>query len=1029
MISYNCCIRFVLSFAVTVVWFHFAASAQVKEVLHYSVFNKQNLPDAQHVSGFAYDFANRLYMATPAGLYCHNGVTIAAIPLQKADSTISTLCTRVYNDKHGRIWFANYPTGWGYYNPYTGAVQNFANSCNIPLKYVHQLFHDSKGRYWIASNDEADTTRCGLYLFNPVKKHLTQFKFEIPQRKHYRSNSDKVSSITEDKTGKLWLATWNGIVCFDPQTYRYQTFINQIEELEFTLFTSIQFANDSILMAGDWGLGIVEFNIKTHQWNQYLPNPRKRIIGTHNIVLSMEKLKPNIFLVGTLDGGLYTYNQLTHQFNRPVNYSNKRDPLFEEGIEVIYKLPNGNIAVGGGDNGFYIINEKSFRYHYWFIESDLHFQHSVVQINEDPKSNHYLATTIYGRNFFTINKKTNIIQSFNPFGSEFNNYSFSFLLNNGCYYINSSAGGFLFNPMLQKVDTKIQAYHSVLQSNIENFRILNNGNTLWVYQQAKLYCFDNNLKLTMVFDLSKQLGNKYFWWQCMFQVIDKRYFYTSNRTGWLICVDLQTGKSTECFRKDFKGFKDIYKDANGIIWECDFENINKIVWTGSKMQLIPIMHDAKHAVTKFHSILPVNAHEILFCSEYGLLRFNTQTGATLDIDFPDDFAGYQCNYLNKSHQLFFGGANKFIVQQAKKKQTNTHLLLNSVELMGNKLATFNSFTTHYLSLSHWQNAVNIEFAANGFSQDNIEYDYHLVTSDLDTIQTAKSESWAVYNNLKSGIYIFTVAAINEEENTITYSTPLTINIAFPWWQTWWFYTALITLVTAIIVIVYRLRIAQIRKESLLKGRLIEADLKALRSQMNPHFIFNSLNSINRYIIKSDPATASDYLTKFSKLIRLILDNSSQPLISLTKEITALRLYIELEQLRFTKQFTFSIDVIGSIDTDNVCIQPLMLQPFVENAIWHGLMHKQTDDGKLTITFNQNNNRMICIIEDNGIGRTKAVHVSSSLHEGSNSQGIEVTINRLKMANASSNIHIEDLKNNIGEANGTRVIISFEYIEN
>ena len=120
----------------------------------------------------------------------------------------------------------------------------------------------------------------------------------------------------------------------------------------------------------------------------------------------------------------------------------------------------------------------------------------------------------------------------------------------------------------------------------------------------------------------------------------------------------------------------------------------------------------------------------------------------------------------------------------------------------------------------------------------------------------------------------------------------------------------------------------------------ELELQALRAQMNPHFIFNCLSSVNRFILINQTEEASDYLTKFSRLIRMALHNSEKSYITLENELEALRLYLDLERLRFKNAFNYSISLVNTIDVSAVFIPPMLLQPFIENAIWHGLMHKQ-----------------------------------------------------------------------------------------
>ncbi|HSK13503.1 MAG TPA: histidine kinase, partial [Phnomibacter sp.] len=154
-------------------------------------------------------------------------------------------------------------------------------------------------------------------------------------------------------------------------------------------------------------------------------------------------------------------------------------------------------------------------------------------------------------------------------------------------------------------------------------------------------------------------------------------------------------------------------------------------------------------------------------------------------------------------------------------------------------------------------------------------------------------------------------------------------------------------------------------------KMAEVEMQALRAQMNPHFIFNCLNSINRYIVKSDQATASLYLTRFARLIRLILDNSNSTSITLTNELEALRLYIEMESIRFEKQFSYKILVDPMVQPDMICVPPLIIQPYVDNAIWHGLLHKDTA-GNLEISVHYHGGGLLQVeVTDNGVGRVAA----------------------------------------------------------
>ncbi|HEX7846504.1 MAG TPA: histidine kinase [Chitinophagaceae bacterium] len=211
-----------------------------------------------------------------------------------------------------------------------------------------------------------------------------------------------------------------------------------------------------------------------------------------------------------------------------------------------------------------------------------------------------------------------------------------------------------------------------------------------------------------------------------------------------------------------------------------------------------------------------------------------------------------------------------------------------------------------------------------------------------------------------------------------------------------------------------------------KQKMADAEMQALRAQMNPHFIFNCLNSINRYIVKSDQATASLYLTRFAKLIRLILDNSNSKNVNLANELEALKLYIEMEMLRFDKKFSYSVTIDDTINPDSIELPPLIIQPYVENAIWHGLLHKETG-GNLSVHISMNgDNMLVCQIEDDGVGREKEMELKSKSATTRKSLGMKLTEDRISLLNKhaelNASVDIIDLHNGNGEAKGTKVIL-------
>lgn len=213
-------------------------------------------------------------------------------------------------------------------------------------------------------------------------------------------------------------------------------------------------------------------------------------------------------------------------------------------------------------------------------------------------------------------------------------------------------------------------------------------------------------------------------------------------------------------------------------------------------------------------------------------------------------------------------------------------------------------------------------------------------------------------------------------------------------------------------------------------KAVEMEMQALRSQMNPHFIFNCLSSINHFIIKNEPETASDYLTRFSRLIRMVLNYSRKRQILLEDELEMLQLYLDMEKIRFRDSFEYTIIYDKSIDAGAIYIPPLLLQPFAENAIWHGLMHKE-GRGYLDIEMHLEDEGLLrCSITDNGVGRKKADELKQRNYDKRKSVGLAITKQRLSLLNGDEACKdfydVQDLVDENGEAIGTKVCLKIRY---
>jgi hypothetical protein len=345
--------------------------------------------------------------------------------------------------------------------------------------------------------------------------------------------------------------------------------------------------------------------------------------------------------------------------------------------------------------------------------------------------------------------------------------------------------------------------------------------------------------------------------------------------------------------------------------------------------------------------------------------------------------------------------------------------------------------TDGLSLKNWQNNLRVSFACRGASvHDSLLFSYRL--HGYEKIWHTGYSTLLQYNNLPPGKYTLAIKVDRSPYANSPEQFQLTIRIQAQWWQSPWLRAGLATLLLLLAFYIYRLRVRRVKEEERLKAayerKIAEVEMKALRAQMNPHFIFNCLNSINRYIVKSDHITASNYLTRFSKLIRHILDNSASGIIPLEKELETLELYVEMEAMRFHDKFSYTISADPSIDPQLVLIPSMLVQPYVENAIWHGLLHKKTGNPALKVLFQKQEQGLLqVLIEDNGIGRTMAAQLKSKETVKNKSQGLQITSDRLELIKnlygITARAEITDLYHDDGTAAGTRVTVTLPLLIN
>lgn len=376
--------------------------------------------------------------------------------------------------------------------------------------------------------------------------------------------------------------------------------------------------------------------------------------------------------------------------------------------------------------------------------------------------------------------------------------------------------------------------------------------------------------------------------------------------------------------------------------------------------------------------------------------------------------------IDDSGRLYFGtkmGLLYFDPREVLKKPDKSSSLLVLNRINGHT-QTFDFHIEPTLELDNGIRSIDIEPALIDYlDPEKNTYWYRLVGAENEWNTLSGPLPRIVYLNLQPGKYELEIKAFDANGIEAANTLCLPIKVIPYFWETNWFMVALILLIVFIIIYFLRLRWLSSRSEA----QLMESQMTSLRAQMNPHFFFNALNSIQDYIFHKDSEKAANYMSGFAKLLRNILDNSSERYISLRDEIKFLNQYLELEALRFEDQMKYSVEVEEGLDIDKTLIPNMLIQPIVENSVKHGLAPLHSGM-QLQIKFYRREGHLICEIDDNGVGRNQGVKSKHS----HNSKGIRTVEERMSLLSNRKKqklkLEIEDKKDSKGNALGTKVVL-------
>ena len=385
-----------------------------------------------------------------------------------------------------------------------------------------------------------------------------------------------------------------------------------------------------------------------------------------------------------------------------------------------------------------------------------------------------------------------------------------------------------------------------------------------------------------------------------------------------------------------------------------------------------------------------------------------------------------------------------VIKRGLLKKNPAHkmkLTLTGMEVNNSPLSAYDSckmdawfeFPEQPVRLSHDENNLGFYFDALNYLDPGQQRFRYRLLPEIKNWSDYSAKREAYFTTLGPGHYTLEVETCNTLDQTQVSSLSYSFRILPPFYLRWWFILVVFAVVCSLITLAFIIRSRQIRKEEKHKAdlriELNNIEMKALKAQMNPHFIFNAINSIQSYILSSNVDKALFYLSMFAKLVRKTLENASKEFIPVVEELEYLNYYVELEKMRFEGQFTAEIDIEPDFPLETTMIPPMIIQPFIENAIKHGLLQLYGVATLQVMVKKLNDFQYQVIIEDNGIGRKRAEQIKKSENGKHVSKGMEITNTRMRLLNDNGvtgmyKISIIDLCNPDGSARGTRVEVTF-----
>jgi ligand-binding sensor domain-containing protein len=989
---------------------------------------------ANHVNSVVQDNDGIIWIGTASGLNRFDGYSVKRFFADANEPTTlpNNFISSMVPDKKNNLWIST-SEGICYFNTRTQRSVNFqtrpGDSSSFRNQYRPFIYLDSTQLPWITTHD-------GLYHFSDslnyrrMEEGISEVLPQLPMKSYI------FAALVEDMKGQMWTAWSDVIFKLDPQTKKaVKAYICP----DSILIRHIQFDSRNRCWVSTWGNGIYLFAPDQNSWKQL---PASKIFP---IVLGSAEwdLNGRKFLVFTHqpsgllfvdESNLKTYS---HEFEPSLSpilglpLVDRQDILWVPTADgLYYSVPSGNLfsvlpvishpEAGGKPISGFVYNMKEEPSGYWLSKRE--GAGGVLWYSREWK----LIRSWLRLPFPRYSWRTELSAS----GKE----AFDVEQLDQDIFITTEGGiAVLHLPTLQWAEYGppdlgvLPRLRTIVPENDHKWWIRSYDHGVYVFDPirrsfTKRYSNDSTGENCLAGNVNYLLRDK------------KGRVFATTDLGLFTYDPLKDDFTRIRFRESSQ----LSHALMGMV-----EDDGGLLWIGAENGLFAIDPDRGKLVKSFQENNQIGGvfrlcsdrdQNIWFGSTAGYWCWLRKTDRIIHFDYSLGLPAYsECIFYRPSNGLVYGGGRDAMVQFQPDWLSHFSVSANTkiTEVMVNdSLAPFteNDGGRKKLVLSPEDNSIQVNFDVINYELVGKNLYYYKLSPGNRGWKQSENGHLSFYN-LQPGNYLLEVRGSSTVTGTYTNIDSLEIQVIPYWYQSAWFKIAALLLAGALVFGIVRYRFRLVKREAVFNQKIAEMEMTALRAQMNPHFVFNSLNSIENFIMQNDKRQASDYMNKFARLIRMILENSRKEAVPLAKDMEAMQLYIDLEKLRFNYKFEYITDIDQALLDGDYRVAPLLIQPFVENAIVHGLAPCERSGLYLSISIKLHEDRICYTIEDNGIGRSESMTYREKRRTGHRSLGLEITRERIKILNkqrrSDSTLQIVDLNDHARKPAGTRVILSIK----